>query len=151
MDDDDEGGEKMIDTAMRTITLGARTASRIGSGLWVAIQLVCFLLSMAIVLPCVVIICWFVLWIGTAFFDAQLSYAIGGWGREMYEAYLWVRVCSLLLVIGAGFLLFGGAASVALKPESDEERQQRLINNSLIAQRQQEESQRAWEQSMGSR
>ncbi len=141
MDGGDEGSEKMIDTAMRTVTWGARTVKRIGTGVLAAIQIALFLASLAVVLPCVMILCWFALWIGTAFFDAQLSYSIGSWGREMYEAYVWVRVCSVLLVVGLGCLLYGGALSSAIRPETEEERRQRFINDDLVAQRQRGELQ----------
>jgi hypothetical protein len=141
----------MFDGVIKATVTTGRALAWTGVAAWTAAKAVMFLLSLAVIVPCVAIIIWFALWIGTAFFDAQLSYAIGGWGKDIYESFGWIRICSILLVVLATGWLFRGIPLAALRPETEEEKRQRLINVALVAERSRKEDQARWERSMGYR
>lgn len=141
----------MIDRLTKTMAAAGRLALWSAFAAWTAMKALLFLAALAVVLPCIAIVAWFALWIGTSFFDPELSFSIGGWGRDVYQSFFWIQVCSLLLVVVIGCWLLRGALSATLRPETEDEKRNRFVNDNLIAQRNRQEDQAKWEQSMGYR
>jgi hypothetical protein len=138
MDGGDEGSEKMIDTAMRTIALGFRAVKKTVVALWM-------LFGLALLAIWAGVGGWFLLWIGSLAFSAEWSQAIGQWGYDLYVEHTWVKIGAFIAffcLIG----LFVPASHVPSEGEAEETRKEaeerlRFLNNSLVAQRQREESQ----------